>query len=450
MQPYQLQLLNRRRFNQTLGASALGTLFGCTLRADEPRAEVYGRRRRALTPAEVRQLIDLEKRLLTYFIDNQEPTGLIRDRQRNHGPLQERGITSSSATGMGLIALTLASHKEIGLLSRKEAEQRITRALERAIKLPEFNGMVAHFYGEDQEPLNTHDAIATIDSTWLIAGALWAASFFKSSPIDTLATKLHDRVNWRQWTDPEDKQRPDLLRHGMGADGKPLTVRWDRINNETAFMYLIATGSCGTKNVGRTVWNQLDPGWGHLEGERLGSADLGLFALTWSLELFDFAPYYFTDGLNLAREADIGARLNYRICRAQSGRFKTFKAYWCLSAGDGPPYEGKEAVYREYSPKLSDGTANLQAAVTALRTCPDEVFANLEAAAKDGRILGRYGLSSVNLDRGFVSPDVIGTDAGAAALAVHNVLFDEEVRTVFHNVPCIVAAREGMQSYCRR
>jgi hypothetical protein len=50
---------------------------------------------------------------------------------------------------------------------------------------------------------------------------------------------------------------------------------------------------------------------------------------------------------------------------------------------------------------------------------------------------GRYGLSSVNLDRGWVSPDMIGIDAGAAVLALDNLLMADRVRAVFHQVRCV-------------
>src|SRR5262249_48316327 len=57
---------------------------------------------------------------------------------------------------------------------------------------------------------------------------------------------------------------------------------------------------------------------------------------------------------------------------------------------------------------------------------------------------GRYGLSSVNLDRGWVGPDMIGIDAGAAVLALDNLLMAGRVRAVFHQVGCVRAGCERL------
>jgi hypothetical protein len=445
--------LNRREFGWTLGLGLLMKSLGTALRAEEPRSDRSGKKGRTLNKSEERFLRELQERLLRYFVDNQvKKNGFVFDRQRNHGAPRENGITSSSATGMGMIAIALASAKEYGLISAREAEDRIIKALEHALKVPEVGGMIAHFFGDDEKPVATYDAIATIDSSWLIAGALWSAAFFRSAKITALAKALHDRVNWRQWTDAADAVRPDLLRHGMANDGNPLLARWDRLIPESAFMYLIATGACGTKNVSRAVWKQLSPHWGQLQGHRLASSDLGLFALRWSLLLFDFSPYYFTDGLNLVHEGDLAAELNYFTCQALKDVYKTFQTFWGLSAGDGPPEnETEEEKYREYAPGSTDGTANILATVTALECLTDEVLANLDAAKHHGKIMGRYGPSSVNFAQRnrFISPYAIGTDVAAAILAIDNVLYGGRPRRIFEEVPCIIAAREGMREYRR-
>jgi hypothetical protein len=357
---------------------------------------------------------------------------------------------------MELMAIALASAREYDLIPRKEAEARIVKALEHALTVPEVDGMIAHFYGEDGNPIETYDAIATIDSSWLIAGGLWAAAFSKSPAIHALASKLYERVNWRLWADGSDRVKPDLLRHGMAKTGKPLMTRWDRLNAETAFMYLIATAACGTKNIDRAVWRQLAPYWSKSQGRRSASGDLGLFAQRWSLELFDFAPYVFTDGLNLVDEGALGACLNYETCRALASVHKTFKLLWGLSPGDGPPDAhrnddppGTEEKYREYAPGYTDGTANIESTGPAIYCCTDEVLDNMQNSIRIGKVLGRYGFSSVNLDRKFISPDVIATDLAATILAFDNLLFGGRIRRVFAEVPCITAAQESLREYRR-
>lgn len=429
-----------------------GPRMGPTRNMEEPHLDGLSKKGRALTPSEKVSLLKLQKQLLQYFLDNQVRNGFIRDRQRNHGSIRDGGATSSSSTGMGLIAIALASAKEYDIIPRKEAEERIIKALEHALAVPEVGGMIAHFYGEDDKPMATDDTIATIDSAWLIAGGLWAARFTDSPRINGLAGRLHDRVNWLHWTDPSDKLRPLLLRHGMAHNGNPLRTRWDRLSPENAFMYLMAVGSCGTKNVSQDVWRQLSPYWGDLRGHKVASPELGLFTHRWSLLLFDFKPYAFADGLNLANEGDLAAELNCLSCRDKKSQYKTFEKFWCLSAGDGPPDDQhKEDTYREYSPAYCDGTANIMASLAALECCTDDVIENLAAAEAHGKIMGRYGPSSVNFAEGrnFISRDVIATDVAAAILAIDNVLFNQRPRRVFEEVPCIVAARKALEDYRR-
>ena len=62
-------------------------------------------------------LLGLQYQALHYFLDNQTAGGLMLDRQRNHGPLRADGLCSVAATGMGFIALALASAPPYRLLS---------------------------------------------------------------------------------------------------------------------------------------------------------------------------------------------------------------------------------------------------------------------------------------------------------------------------------------------
>src|SRR5581483_7779613 len=88
---------------------------------------------RAITPptrADRDFLLHLQRLALTYFLDNQTTLGLILDRQSNHGPPRPQGICSTAATGMGFIALALASATPYRLLTRAEAVQRIRTGLQ--------------------------------------------------------------------------------------------------------------------------------------------------------------------------------------------------------------------------------------------------------------------------------------------------------------------------------
>src|SRR5262249_12455784 len=59
----------------------------------------------SLAPAERGFLVRLQRQALQYFLDNQVPGGLMLDRQHNHGPRRLHGLCSTTATGMGFVAL---------------------------------------------------------------------------------------------------------------------------------------------------------------------------------------------------------------------------------------------------------------------------------------------------------------------------------------------------------
>src|SRR5438270_10651553 len=82
-------------------------------------------------------LLGLQRRALAYFLDNQAPNHLILDRQANHGPRRPHGLCSLAGTGMGFIALALASAPPYRLLTARVAARRIAAGLRAAFdRLP--------------------------------------------------------------------------------------------------------------------------------------------------------------------------------------------------------------------------------------------------------------------------------------------------------------------------
>ena len=169
-----------------------------------------------LTMAERDVLLQLQRRAVRFFLENQEPGGLILDRQSNRGPLRPGGLCSTSATGMGLIALALAAAPPLRLLSRGEAVARVRAALEAAGRLPHHRGVLPHFVDAHSGAVVGSDALSTIDTAWLVAGGLWAAAFLLDRDLDAAACRLYDRIDWAGWAVPDRCGGPGLLRHGKG------------------------------------------------------------------------------------------------------------------------------------------------------------------------------------------------------------------------------------------
>lgn len=381
----------------------------------------------------------LQRRALAYFLDNQLPGGLIRDRQVNIGPLRDIGPCSVAATGMGLIAIALASAEPYRLVSHREAIVRVRAAVETAyFRLPHDRGILPHFIDPDSGKAWGSDVFSTVDAAWLLAGALWASAFLGEPGLADLAGRLYNRVDWRYWSLSDRSTRPGLIRHGKGPGGRFLPCCWDRANGETILMYVLGAGAEPDRALPASAWSSTRPFYGEAGSRRFNNADLGLFVFQYGLDMLDLGRWRSPCGLDLMAEAATATAANRDACMARSAEFRTYRRHWGLSAGDGPGRSPRTDVYESYSPAGPiDGTAHLTATLASIAHCPGDVLDNVRVAADGGRglsPLGRYGLGSINEDRRWVARDMVGIDAGAAVLALDNVLAEDRVRAVFHSL----------------
>jgi hypothetical protein len=397
-------------------------------------------------PGERGLLLPLQRQALRYFLDNQAPGGLFLDRQRNHGPRRAHGLCSTAATGMGLIALGLAAAPPYRLLPRGDAVRRARVTIEAALeRLPDDRGVMPHFVHSATGAVHGADPFSTIDSAWLVAGALWAAAFLEDAGLESLADRLYRRVDWHYWTAPAEPGACGLLRHGKGRGRHFLPCCWDRVNGETAFLYVLAAGAAEGRAVPGSCWGALRPFYGTVAGLHFNNADLGLFVFQYSLDLLDLRRWRAPGGPDLAAEAQTATRANRAACREAADRFATYRRFWGLSAGDGPGESAERDAYRSYAPGGPvDGTAHLTAALASAAQYPEAVLENLHEARHERQLtaLGRYGFSCLNVDRGWVGRDMVGIDAGAVVLALDNYLAGGRVRAVFHGLPCV---RRGLE-----
>jgi hypothetical protein len=392
-------------------------------------------------------LLGLQLQAMHFFLDNQTASGLVLDRQRNHGELRPHGPCSIAATGMGCVVLALAARPEYRLLSPGVAAQRVALALRTCLQeLPCDRGILPHFVDSETLTVRGNDVCSTVETAWLVAGAMWAAKALGDPELTDLAAGLAGRIDWAYWS-----RSDGLIRHGKDASGNFLNCVWDRLNGETAFMYALAAGADDGRCLPDSAWTALRPFRGEVAGLRFASADLGLFVFQYGLDLLDLRSWQAPGPVDLWTEAGLATEANLRTCRNFADRFATYRRFWGLSAGDGPDPEAGRDVYRVYSPSGPiDGTAHLTATLASVAHRPGDVLDNLRAAERDGRLRarGRYGFSNINLDVGWVASDMVGIDAGAAVLALDNVLCADRVRSVFHSLPCVERAlqRFGFRS----
>jgi hypothetical protein len=400
---------------------------------------IGGRAESELSATDRDFLYSIQVQALRYFLDNQTAHGLVLDRQSNHGQRRAEGLCSLAATGMGCIGIALAAEREYGLISRAEAGQRISAVLQTCLReLPADHGVLPHFVDSTTLAVRGDDAHSTIETAWIVAGSLCAASSLGDRELIDVAKTLYERVNWAQWT-----RRDGLIRHGKNSSGHYLPCAWDRLNGETVFMYTLAAGASDECAIAPEAWHALEPFHGSVAGLRYISADLGLFVFQYGLDLLDLRAWKSPGPLDVWAEAAVAVEANLLACRAAAEKFATYRRFWGLSAGDGPGFGASTDIYREYSPAgLMDGTAHLTATLASIAHRPGDVLDNLREAEFDTSLeaRGRYGFSNINLDARWIGRDMVGIDAGAAVLALDNLLHDNRIRRLFHGLPCIERA----------
>ena len=151
-----------------------------------------------------KQLLELQRITFDYFLHYANPEkGLIADSSREDAPC------SIIAVGLALTSYPVAVER--GYLGREEAAQKTLRTLRflwhsRQGTEPDatgYKGFYYHFLDMETGRRHNQSELSTIDSTFLIAGALTASEYFdrntnEEQEIRELADALYRRVDW-QW-----------------------------------------------------------------------------------------------------------------------------------------------------------------------------------------------------------------------------------------------------------
>lgn len=219
-----------------------------------------------------RALVKLQRDTLAYFLKEANPeNGLVPDNTRKGAPC------SITAVGLALAAYTVGAER--GYIVRRDAVERTLTTLRffwrsRQGEEPDatgYRGFFYHFLDMRSGRRSGRSELSTIDTTFLLAGALTAAVYFdrevsEEREIRDLADALYRRADW-QWAqnggatvahawNPEsgfDKDRWEgydeaLLLHvlGLGSPTHPLpetsyrawtrTFRWKKLYGEE-FLY---------------------------------------------------------------------------------------------------------------------------------------------------------------------------------------------------------------------
>lgn len=365
------------------------------------------------TRSEDALLDDVQRRTFHYFWDLADPnTRLVPDRAPTPS------FSSIAAVGFGLTAYGIGAHR--GYVTRDAAARRTLDTLQSMLSMrqgPAATGVSGHkgfFYhfldmntGERFETVE----LSTVDTALLVAGALFAQSYFDRDDateraIRDAAEQLYRRVEW-----PWSQVRPPAI--SMGWKPEEGFLGWDwRGYNEAMIVVVLALGS-PTHPVADDAWAEYTKTyrWGTFYGrEHLLFGPL--FGHQYSHVWIDFrgiqdAPMrargidYFENSVRATRSQHAYAVDNPQQWRDYGTNI------WGLTACDGPmdatvTIDGRERTFYSYTARgategeiKDDGTIAPTAAASSIAFTPDISMAAMR------EMIRRYG-TNVYSKYGFV------------------------------------------------
>ena len=185
----------------------------------------------------------LQRESFGYFVHETNPVnGLVRDKTAPNWP------ASIAATGLALAAYPVGVER--GFMSRATAVARTLSTLRFFWNSPHgpesdatgHHGFYYHFLDMETGRRAWQCELSTIDSTFLLAGALTAGNYFAADEPDeheirTLADALYRRADW-QWA----QNHGATVTHGWKPESGFLDYRWEGYD-EALLLYILGLGS---------------------------------------------------------------------------------------------------------------------------------------------------------------------------------------------------------------
>ena len=189
------------------------------------------------------ELEKLQRESFDYFLHETNPTnGLVIDKTAVNWP------ASIAATGLALACYPVSVER--GFMTRAAAVERTLTTLRFFWNSPQgtepdatgYKGFYYHFLDMQTGRRAWHCELSTIDSAFLLAGALTAGAYFNAntpgeSEIRTLADALYCRADWR-WA----QNQGDTVTHGWTPETGFLSYRWEGYD-EALLLYILGLGS---------------------------------------------------------------------------------------------------------------------------------------------------------------------------------------------------------------
>ena len=387
----------------------------------------------------------LQKNAFAYFLhETDASTGLVRDSTHIGSP------ASIAAVGLALAAYAVAAER--GFMERSEAAARVLttlRFLQNSPHGPEpdatgYRGFYYHFLHMSSGRRAWQCELSTVDTAYLLAGALAAAAYFggkgqQEREIREIADGLYRRVEW-----PWALHGGRTLSHGWKPERGFLRYRW-RGYSEALLLYLLGLGS-PTHPLPRSSYpaSTSTYRWKKLYGEEFLYAG-PLFIHQLSHVWVDFRDV--RDAFMREHDCDYfenSRRATYAHQRYAVHNPKNWKGYgelcWGITASEGPGpaalvIDGVERRFFDYVARSiprgpDDGTLAPWAVVASLPFAPEIVLPSLRYFDELG--LGqesKYGFEATFNPTfptksprpcGWVSPRTFGLNNGPIVLMIEN------------------------------
>ena len=389
------------------------------------------------------ELADLERDTFRYFAEEVNlDNGLVRDSTRQGSP------SSIAAVGFALTAYPIGVER--GFLSRAEAIRRCLITLRFFHDEPQgtgqnaigYRGFYYHFLDMETGRRVGNSEISTIDSTYLIAGALTAAMYFNRDTEDEreirkLAEALYARADWH-WA-----QNGGLpVSHGWNPERKFIKYRWTGYS-EALILYILglASPTFPLPDESYRAWTRTYK-WRRLYGHEFLYAG-PLFIHHLSHMWIDFRGIQ--DEYMSAKAIDYFENSRRAVYAQQAYAMRNPKKFvgygrfsWGITASDGPGpavrrINGRRIRFHDYLARSipngpDDGTLAPWAVAGSLPFAPEVVLPSLKRINNDyPEMTSKYGFKcsynptfTSGKKKGWVSQGYYGLDQGPIVMMIEN------------------------------
>lgn len=390
-----------------------------------------------------KQLETLQRVTFDYFLkETNSENGLVPDSTRQGSPC------SITATGFALAAYPLGVER--GFITRSDAIKRTLTTLRffwQSSQGPQpdatgYKGFYYHFL-EMKTGRRTWDCeVSTIDSTFLIAGALTAAAYFSHDTkpereIRALAEAIYARADW-QWA----QNRGVTVTHGWRPESGFIKYRWQGYS-EALILYVLALASPTHPLPARSyqAWTRTYKWKKIYDQEFLYAGPLFIHQLShmW-IDFRGLQDAYMrkhnSDYFENSRRA-IYVQQQYAIRNPRN--FKGYGEYvWGLTASDGPgpitrKIKGKSVRFFDYNARgvpngPDDGTLAPWAVVASLPFAPEIVLPSIQYFDETfPEMTSKYGFKcsfnptfATGAHKEWISKGYYGLDQGPIVLMIEN------------------------------